>query len=279
MLIATWNVNSIRSRLNQVGEWLNEVKPDLLCIQETKVEDHLFPKEFFEERGYQVSCYGQKSYNGVALISMHPIEDIKLGLESELSNNSIAKELDQQKRIITALIQGIRVVNVYVPNGSDLASDKYIYKIKWLKCLSNYLQIEAKKDYPICLLGDFNIALEDSDIYNPQRSSGGIMASQLERETLKEALFKSNLKDIFRVFEKGSQHWSWWNYRHSSWEKNNGWRIDHIYLSEELTEISKGCSIHKEVRGNEKPSDHAPVMVDLEWPPNEEEIEEEIDFF
>ena len=178
MLIATWNVNSIRSRLDQVKEWLSEVKPDLLCLQETKVPDEAFPEDAFKSLGYKAYFYGQKAYNGVAFLSQTPLEDVRTGFTGELSDDSEAKEFSDQKRVISALIEGIRVINLYVPNGSSLTSDKYIYKIKWLNCLAKYIKKQESRNEPLCLLGDFNIALSDKDIHNPKKlSSSFILAS------------------------------------------------------------------------------------------------------
>ena len=265
MLIATWNVNSIRTRLDQIQDWLIEVNPDLLCLQETKVEDKLFPKEVFEKNGYFISFSGQKAYNGVAFISTNKLEDIRVGFASELLNDQTALNFNSQKRIISCLIDGIRVVNVYVPNGSSLLSEKYIYKIEWLNCLKKYLQSQSERNEPLCVLGDFNIAPEDIDIHNPSKLKGGLMASQEERKTLQNALGE-RLEDVFRIFEPETGHWSWWDYRSAAWERDKGWRIDQIYLSEELVRNAKSCEIHKKLRGNVQPSDHAPVVVDINWP-------------
>ena len=276
MLIATWNVNSIRSRLEQIEEWLSFSKPDLLCLKEPKVENKSFPSNFFEAKGYQVFYSGQKAYNGVAFISNQPLEDVKIGFSSELKDDLEAEKLSEQKRIISCLINGVRVVNVYVPNGSSLNSDKYIYKIKWLNCLAKYLKQQELRNEPLCLLGDFNIALKDKDIHTPNKLSGGIMASNEERAALKTVL-SERLEDVFRIFESGENYWTWWNYRHSSWERDRGWRIDHIYLCEELLSNANSCVIDKKVRGNVQPSDHVPVMVDINWPP--EENDENDQFF
>ena len=276
MLIATWNVNSIRTRIEQVNEWLDEFKPDLLCLQETKVEDKSFPLEGFVSKGYKIYFYGQKSYNGVAFISKSELYDVKYGFKDELGNNNHYKDLEEQKRVISCILNGVRVINVYVPNGSSINSDKYRYKIKWLNYLKSYLKKPFSKNEPICLLGDFNIAPEDKDIHSPDRLSGGIMASELERKAL-EQITQNQLHDVFRIFEQETNHWSWWDYRSSAWQRDKGWRIDHIYLSEELIRNSKNCKIHKRVRGLEKPSDHAPVMVEINWPPIETDDEE--DFF
>ena len=269
MLIATWNVNSIRTRLEQVKSWLDKTKPDLLCLQETKVDDELFPYKEFENKGYYVNFYGQKAYNGVALISKEPLEDVRKGFKGEIKESSFSEELDVQKRLISGLIKGIRIVNVYVPNGSGLDSPKYSYKLHWIECLKEYLNTIRKREEPICLLGDFNIALEDKDIHNPEKLSGGLMASIRERKALRAAI-NGELDDVFRVFENESDFWSWWDYRSGAWERDKGWRIDHIYLSNELIKQAKSCLIDKKVRGNIQPSDHAPVLVELNWPANEE---------
>ena len=275
MKIATWNVNSIRTRLNQVTTWLDEKRPDLLCLQETKVDDSLFPKEKFIEKGYNVSFHGQKAYNGVALISQLPLEDVRLGFTGELPTDPQANMLGEQKRVISALIENIRVINIYVPNGSDLKSDKYAYKLQWLNGLKEYLTAQSQREEPICLLGDFNIALEARDIHSPNRLTGGIMASDAERKALLDVLGEQ-LQDVFRIFEPDTNHWSWWDYRSGAWDRDKGWRIDHIYLSEELLRQAKSCVIDKRTRGSLKPSDHAPVIVDICWPLTEtEDLSEE----
>ena len=272
MQIATWNVNSIRTRLDQVQAWLQDAQPDLLCLQETKVDDPLFPHEVFEAQGYQVHFHGQKAYNGVAIVSRQPLEDVRRGFTGELPEDAEALQLGEQKRVISALVNNIRIVNVYVPNGSDLRSEKYPYKLEWLSCLNRYLSAQAKRDEPLCLVGDFNIALEARDIHHPERLTGGIMASELEREALLKVL-GDRLHDVFRVFEPDANHWSWWDYRSGAWDRDQGWRIDHIYLCDELLSQARSCVIHKHLRGHEKPSDHAPVTVDLNWPPTDDDEE------
>ncbi|KZR74907.1 exodeoxyribonuclease III [Prochlorococcus marinus] len=272
MQIATWNVNSIRTRLDQVQAWLQDAQPDLLCLQETKVDDPLFPHEVFEAQGYQVHFHGQKAYNGVAIVSRQPLEDVRRGFTDELPEDTEALQLGEQKRVISALVNNIRIVNVYVPNGSALKSEKYPYKLEWLSCLNRYLSAQAKRDEPLCLVGDFNIALEARDIHNPERQTGGIMASKLEREALQNVL-GDRLHDVFRVFEPDANHWSWWDYRSGAWDRDQGWRIDHIYLCDELLSQARSCVIHKHLRGHEKPSDHAPVSVDLNWPPTDDDEE------
>ena len=277
MQIATWNVNSVRTRLTQITDWLNEFQPDVLCLQETKVDDALFPHKPFEEHGYQVSFHGQKSYNGVALISLHPIQDVRLGFHGELEEDDEVIRLGEQKRIISGHINEVRLVHLYVPNGSSLDSDKYQYKLEWLRCLERYLRESEKREEPLCVLGDFNIAPEARDIHSPERLTGGIMASDAERQALQEALGKG-LEDVFRIFEPETNHWSWWDYRSGAWDRDRGWRIDQIYLSKDLLNLSKSCLIHKKSRGNSQPSDHAPVIVEIDWPA-EESFEKDDDFF
>ncbi len=269
MLIATWNVNSIRTRLSQVEDFLDEMQPDLLCLQETKVEDKIFPISTFKQKGYHLNIYGQKAYNGLALISKVPLEDVRVGMTGELNQGKDSIFFDEQKRVLSALIDGVRVINVYVPNGSSINSEKYNYKIQWLACLREYLRSQSIRDEPLCLLGDFNIALEERDIYNKDRFDNGIMASQIERDSLKNLLDENKLEDVFRLFEQSSGHWSWWDYRSGAWQRDQGWRIDHIYLSQDLIANSKSCMIFKKARGNSQPSDHAPVLVDINWPPSE----------
>lgn len=264
--IATWNVNSVRTRRDQVCAWLAAEAPDVLCLQETKVADELFPLAAFEALGYRAVISGQKSYNGVAILSRRPIEDVRVGFAALLPDDPAAVELGEQKRVISAWIEGVRVLNLYVPNGSALTSDKYPYKLEWLACLRRYLKAQDAEGEPLAMVGDFNIALEARDIHDPERLSGGIMASDPERQALRDAL-GDRLEDVFRVFEPDAGHWSWWDYRTGAWDRDRGWRIDHIYLSEELLACATGCVIHRDQRGHEQPSDHAPVTVHLAWPP------------
>ena len=279
MLIATWNVNSIRTRLSQIIDWINQVNPDVLCLQETKVMDDSFPVEAFEKLGYSVEVYGQKSYNGVAIISKIKIENVKKGFYNFAKFDQNLEMLADQKRLISADINGIKIINVYVPNGSSLQSEKFGYKINWLKCLASFLDEQEKKGELICLMGDFNIAPSNLDIHDPKKYEGGIMASEIERNALKNVL-KERLIDSFRIFEKNSGFWSWWDYRNNSYELNKGWRIDHIYISKELLLKLKSCVIDSLPRGNLRPSDHAPVMIDLNLNDiNVDFLEDEDNFF
>ena len=268
--IATWNVNSVRIRLEQVLAWLQTASPDVLCLQETKVADALFPQSAFEELGYAVAISGQKAYNGVAIASRLPLEDVQIGFEPLLPADPEAPGLGEQKRLISALVEGVRVLNLYVPNGSALRSEKYAYKLEWLACLRRYLAAQEQQGDPLCMVGDFNIGPEARDLHDPERLTGGIMASEAERQALQAAL-GGRLVDAFRLFEPASGHWSWWDYRTGAWEAGRGWRIDHIYLSEELAACATGCVIDSAPRGNPQPSDHAPVLVNLAWPPEDPE--------
>lgn len=270
MRIATWNVNSVRIRLGQLSDWLAAEGPEVLCLQETKVADELFPHEAFASLGYRAAISGQKAYNGVAILSRLPIEDVRVGFDALLSQDPAATALGDQKRLISASIEGIRVLNLYVPNGSALSSQKYTYKLEWLACLRRYLAEQERQGEPLAMLGDFNIAPQARDIHDPARLEGGIMASEAERQAL-AALLGDRLSDVFRVFEPDGGHWSWWDYRTGAWELDRGWRIDHLYLSEELLACATGCVIHKALRGNVQPSDHAPVVAHLAWPPEEDE--------
>ena len=279
MLIATWNVNSIRTRLSQIINWINQVKPDILCLQETKVINDDFPLEPFEKLGYEVIIHGQKSYNGVAILSKNKIEKVNKGFISNPIEENIKNEFFEQKRLISAVINGLRIVNIYVPNGSSLDSDKFKYKIEWLKRLSYFIDEEQRKGELICLLGDFNIAPSEIDIHSPKKYDKGIMASDIERDALNNVL-KGRFIDSFRVFEKNTGHWSWWDYRNNAFELNKGWRIDHIYISKKLSSKLKSCVIERSQRENIQPSDHVPVMINLEIDNSDEDyFEDEENFF
>ena len=274
MRIATWNVNSIRSRQSHLLRWLEQASPDVVGLQETKVEDGQYPAAAIEAAGYRSVISGQKSYNGVALLSREPLEEVRIGFDALLPGDQAAQQLSEQKRVISAWVDGVRVLNLYVPNGSEVGSEKYAYKLAWLDCLRRYLEVQREQGEPLCMLGDFNIGPEDRDLHNPERSTGGIMASDAEREALKACL-GDDLRDAFRMFEPGSGHWSWWDYRSGAWDRDRGWRIDHLYLDEDLQQRALRCAIHKSERGLEKPSDHAPVSVDLSDEAAEDEDEDD----
>jgi exodeoxyribonuclease-3 len=265
MKIATWNVNSIRTRLDHVVNWLKDTSVDVLCLQETKVVDDKFPQEAFTDLGYQPYVFGQPSYNGVAILSREPLSDVSRGFTAILGDE--VAELDEQKRVITGVIHDIRLVNLYVPNGSAVGSDKYAYKLKWLLVLHDYLQTLLQEPNHLLVCGDFNIALEDIDIHDPKGREQEVMATDAEREALRIVL-KLGLADVFRKFVQEGGHFSWWDYRQGSFRRNAGWRIDHIYLTPELYERAIACTIDKTPRTLEKPSDHTPVTVELNRKPN-----------
>ena len=259
MKVATWNVNSIRSRLQIVTDWLQKHQVDVLCLQETKVQDQDFPRSPFADLGYNIYISGQKSYNGVALFSLKPLENVSCGFSPIVGE---VGELDVQKRVITGIANEVRIVNLYVPNGSALGSDKYAYKLEWLGLLRQYLEILHTKEQKICVCGDFNIALEDKDIYTNKARDKHIMSSPTEREALNKIL-ELGFQDALRKFTDEPGQFSWWDYRSGGFSRNRGWRIDHHYLSAQLYEQATNCWIDVEPRKLEKPSDHAPVVVEF----------------
>jgi exodeoxyribonuclease III len=262
MKIATWNVNSVRTRLAHTLQWLeNNPDVDLLCLQETKVTDDVFPLAAFKEAGLNPYIFGQKSYNGVALISRSPLEDVRMGFSGVLGEAEVG-DLDEQKRVISCVLNGVRVVNVYVPNGSEIDSEKYHYKLRWLKLLRVYLAALLERSPDLLICGDFNIALEDIDIHNPKKRDTHIMSSDVERDALRE-LLTLGLQDAFRKFTQDGDHYSWWDYRSASFVRNAGWRIDHHYLTPALYDRARSCTIDPEPRKLEQPSDHTPVTVEL----------------
>ena len=267
MKIATWNVNSIRTRLAQVLNWLEENPVDVLCLQETKVVDANFPTSAFTALGYYVYASGQKSYNGVAILSRTPLIDVSQGFTpvlAEIAVDDLNPLVDEQKRVISGVLEpGIRIVNLYVPNGAAVASEKYAYKLYWLKILRAYVQtLLDQQSRALLICGDFNIALEDRDIHNPQSRENRIMASEPERQALR-AVLELGLADAFRKFTVAGGYFSWWDYRAAALQRNWGWRIDHIYLTPILYEQAIACTIDCSPRKLPKPSDHAPVIVEL----------------
>jgi exodeoxyribonuclease III len=268
MKVATWNVNSIRSRLDHVLAWLTENPVDVLCLQETKVVDAEFPRSPLEELGYSIYTSGQKSYNGVALLSREPLQEVSCGFGPTFSGHGEVPAditiFDEQKRVITGVTSSnIRILNLYVPNGSSVGSEKYDYKLRWLQTLSAYLKILQAGNTPAILMcGDFNIALEDRDIYDPKNKAQHIMSSPTEREAL-QGILSLGFADVFRKFTEEEGHYSWWDYRAASFRRNMGWRIDHHYLSPDLYEKAVSCTIDKTPRSLEKPSDHTPVIVEI----------------
>lgn len=258
MIVATWNVNSIRIREDAVINWLKENPVDVLCLQETKVVDTDFPRLLFTDLGYHIYTFGQKSYNGVAIISKQPLEDVSTGFAPLIGVN----DLDVQKRLITGTIDDVKIVCVYVPNGGAIESEKYIYKLQWLKALREYLRFALYEISNICICGDFNIALEDKDIHSPALLKGQTMATELERQALQE-IIELGFADAFRKFTTESGNYSWWDYRAAAFARNLGWRIDHHYLTSDLYKQATSCIIDTTVRKLTQPSDHAPVIVEF----------------
>ncbi len=261
MKIATWNVNSIRSRQQQVIEWLQVNPVDVLCLQETKVIDQDFPRSPFEQLGYHTYISGQKSYNGVAIFSLSPMQNISSGFSTILGADVVG-DFDIQKRLITGVIDDIHIINLYVPNGASVGSEKYYYKLDWLKLLRKYLENLLDKSPKLCVCGDFNIVPEDRDIYNPESHKNSVGLSKPEREALQEIL-QLGLVDAFRQFTSAGGHYSWWDYRAAAFPHNHGWRIDHHYLSLPLSQKAISCIIDQSPRKLAKPSDHTPVIVEF----------------
>jgi len=252
--LATWNVNSLKVRLPHVLQWLQENPVDVLCIQETKTVDEKFPVAEIEAAGYQVAYTGQKTYNGVAIRSRHPMTDV-------VKNNPLFE--DEQQRIISATIDGMRIICAYIPNGQALDSDKYQYKLKWLAALQQWLTAECQAHPKLALLGDYNIAPEDRDVHDPAAWVGQILVSEPERAAFHQ-LQSLKLTDAFRMFEQAEKLYSWWDYRQMAFRRNMGLRIDHILLSPPLAEKCTACIIDKVPRKWEQPSDHTPVVATIE---------------
>ena len=253
MRIATWNVNSLKVRLPQVLQWLEASPVDVRCLQETKLTDDKFPVAEIEAAGYQVAFTGQKTYNGVAILSRHPMTDI-------VKNNPLFD--DEQQRIISATIEGMRIVCAYVPNGQAVGSDKYDYKLRWLDALARWLGDELKAHPALALLGDYNIAPADADVHDPVAWAGQVLCSDAERAAF-ERLIALDLKDAFRMFPQAEKLFSWWDYRQMAFRRNMGVRIDHILLSPPLAARCTACEIDKVPRKWEQPSDHTPVVATL----------------
>lgn len=253
MKLATWNVNSLTVRLPHVLDWLAANQPDVLCLQETKQEDSKFPYAALEEAGYHAVHNGQKTYNGVAIISPHPIENVHLDLPDFA---------DTQKRIIAATIQGVRVICAYVVNGQSVDSDKYQYKLNWLGVLHAWVKEELRQHDKLALLGDYNIAPDDRDCHDPVAWQGQVLVSPPEREAFQQ-LLALGLHDSFRLFNEEAGQFSWWDYRMAAFRRNKGLRIDHILISEALKPLCQSCIIDKAPRKLERPSDHTPVVLTL----------------
>lgn len=257
MQIATWNVNSLTARLQHVLDWLVANPVDVLCLQELKMSDDKFPLEVLKAAGYESAVFGQKTYNGVAILSRAPVRDV-------LKN--ISGFADEHSRVITATLDTplgeVRVVNGYFVNGQAPGSDKFAYKMRWLDGLHAFLRAELAAHPKLVLLGDFNIVLEDRDSFDPIGLAETIHHTTAEREHFK-ALLALGLVDSFRLFDQPPKSYSWWDYRMLGYQKNRGLRIDHILISQPLVSHARSCVIDRVPRKWEKPSDHAPVVLEL----------------
>ncbi|MBE7517473.1 MAG: exodeoxyribonuclease III [Chloracidobacterium sp.] len=254
MKIATWNVNSINARLPHLLEWLAAAKPDVVCVQETKTIDEKFPRSELEAAGYDAAFMGQKSYNGVAIISKLPITDVQRNFPDD--------DDDAQKRLIAATIGGIRIVNTYIPNGSEIGSEKFAFKLDWLMRLRRFFEETCESKADVLLCGDFNVALEAEDVWDPEGYEGKLHFSRPERAAI-TYVKQWGFTDVFRKMNGDVKAFSWWDYRAGSWQRDRGMRIDHIWTSEPLAARCTGCVIDKWPRGLELPSDHTPVIADF----------------
>jgi exodeoxyribonuclease-3 len=251
MKIVSWNVNSLRVRLQHVLDWLEDNRPDVLCLQETKVQDENFPTAELQEAGYHSIVNGQRTYNGVAILSRKKPGDVL----TEFGNVDT-----EQKRTIAASFGSVRVVNVYVPNGSEVGSEKYAYKLGWLAGLEEFLAEEMKRYSRLVVVGDFNIAPEDRDVYDPVAWKGAVLCSEPERAALRD-IMTLGLDDVFRQFEQEPASFSWWDYRAAGFRRNNGLRIDLVLASADMVKRCSACYVDKAPRALERPSDHAPVVA------------------
>lgn len=253
MKIASWNVNSLRVRLPHVLQWLAEQKPDVLAMQETKTTDDQFPHDAFREAGYHVVYAGQKTYNGVAIASRAAPGDVVIALPDFD---------DEQKRVLVATIDGVRIIDLYVPNGESVGSEKYRYKLAWLAKLKTYCAAELQAHSSVVVLGDFNIAPEDRDVHDPAAWYESVLCSTPERDALR-AVMSAGLRDTFRLFEQPDKVFSWWDYRMMAFRRNMGLRIDLVLASDAMAQRCTASYIDKAPRKLERPSDHAPVVAEF----------------
>jgi exodeoxyribonuclease-3 len=253
MKIATWNVNSLKVRLPHLLDWLARRQPDALCLQETKLEDAKFPVDELRAAGYHAACSGQKTYNGVAILSRTPLAGVASGIPGFA---------DEQRRVVAASIGNVRLVCAYFPNGQSPDSDKFQYKLKWLAALTDWLRGELSMHPRLALLGDYNIAPEDRDVHDPKAWEGQNLVSEPERAAMR-GLVALGMQDAFRLFEQPAGSYTWWDYRMQAFRRKMGMRIDHILLSPDLAKRCTSCSVDIEPRKLERPSDHAPVIAEI----------------
>jgi exodeoxyribonuclease-3 len=251
MRIATWNVNSLRVRMEHLGRWLADNTVDAIALQELKLTDDQFPRADFEAMGLHAACYGQKTYNGVAIVARRPPGGVTTGIPGDA---------DPQRRVISASVGPIRLVNVYVPNGQAVGSEKYTYKLAWLERLRAWLATQLAEHEYLLVAGDFNIAPEDRDVHDPAAWQGSVHVSEPEREALAK-IAALGLSDVFRRFEQPRNAWSWWDYRMNAFRRDHGLRIDLMLASKALAARCTACTIDRAPRTWERPSDHAPVTA------------------
>ncbi len=255
MRIATWNVNSIRARLDRLVAWLRRTGPDVVCLQELKVPDGEFPLEVIRAEGYEAVFHGQRTYNGVAILSRHSIADVTLGFDDGSE--------DAQARLIAATVAGIRILSAYFPNGQSVGSDKWDYKLEWIRRLRAHLERTYRSADPLLLCGDYNVAPEDRDVARPEEWRASVLCHEEARRTLR-TLNDWGLIDTMRLHEPGPGPYSWWDYRMLAFPKGNGVRIDHIFATEPVARRSHRAWVDRDERKGKLPSDHAPVLVELE---------------
>jgi exodeoxyribonuclease-3 len=255
MKLATWNVNSVTARLPLVTKWLAEARPDVLCLQELKCTDDKFPAAAFGELGYESAAFGQRTYNGVAILARTGLTEVQRGFPDD--------EEGAQARLLAATVEGVRIVNVYVPNGQFVGSDKYRFKLEWMKRLRAFFDEHYDRDAQVLVCGDFNVAPEERDVHDPEQWEGRILFSKRERAAL-DNIKEWGFVDAFRLHTEEGGHFSWWDYRQGSFRRNAGLRIDHIWTSEKLATRCRSSWIDKEPRSWERPSDHTPVVAEFD---------------
>ena len=253
MKLAAWNVNSLKVRLPHLTDWLAQAVPDVVCLQELKLEDAKFPRTELEDAGYQSAFSGQKTYNGVAILSRTPLLDVSKGIPGFQ---------DEQKRVIAVTVGDLRVICVYCPNGQAVGSEKYDYKLRWFAALMEYVAAEFARHPKLAVAGDFNVAPEDRDVHDPKAWEGQVHVSEPERAAWR-ALLALGLVDSFRLFEQPEKIYSWWDYRMMGFRRNAGLRIDHVLVSAELAKRCTASTVDKAPRKLERPSDHAPVVAEF----------------
>lgn len=252
--IATWNVNSIRARQDRLLSWLERHRPDVLCLQELKVQDDAFPFDALQAAGYHAAAHGQKTYNGVAILSRGPLEDVERGLGDDVD--------DPQARLIAATTFGVRVLSIYVPNGSEVGSEKYAYKLAWLGRLERHLARRYATTDALALCGDFNVAPDDLDVARPEAWAGSVLCHGEARAAL-ERVRSFGLFDAFRRHHPEGHVYTWWDYRMLAFPKNDGLRIDHVFVTDRVLARSTAASVDRDERKGKQPSDHAPVTIEV----------------